>query len=497
MKKRLVLLIVRGCAGIKFAKLAQDFCRQVVRKNRSNASAFQGFFVPLGGKKTSQDVKFISAQLLICCICLFGFTACSSSDVDEFPEQALINEIEYLTADDVDTALVEAFTLFSAGYYEDAVTAFNNAKSHFDVPNIMLEIGLGKAYFYLADYERAKQAFEAALAIDPDRDDVLRYLGEVYLRTGDYANAAMMYLYIFRKNRDDDIIFGKLEQSLRRIQDYDGLLLIYEELIESADTDDEVTVNVAAGKLIEVALLRQDYDLIESLIERFNDFDIAPAMELGFEAYLLLLQDDIEAIEELLFDHANNEVINTPYSVYFGQFNEFGEYEGLGITIGSNRVYFGEFKSGDHNGVGKGFTASTRVWYGQVIQLTQNETRLIEADWKEGAPEGNVIIISEYFRYEGDALFHYWRGVKHITIVNGLAQGELWEEEHYENIGRQQRPVVTYIKHFMEDGRSVPFEVTTGRGLAVMAYKAWFENPQRRATSTREARCFCNFVIDW
>ena len=441
--------------------------------------------------------KRLVLLIVTCCICLFGFTACYSSDIDELPEQVLIIEIAYLTADDVDTALVEAFTLFSAGYYEDAVTAFNDAKSHFGVPNVILEIGLGKALFNMADYEGAKQAFEAARDIDPDREDVLHYLGEIYLRTGDYANAAKMYLYIFRKNHDNDIIFGKLEQSMRRIQDYDGLLLIYEELIESADTDDEVTVNVAAGKLIEAALLIQDYDLVESLIERFYDLDIAPAMKLGFEAYLILLQDDMEAIEELLFDHANHEVMNIPYSVYFGQFNEFGEYDGPGISIGSNRLYFGEFISGNQHGAGTGFTASTRVWEGHVMQMTQNETRLIEADWIYGAPEGNVIITREYFRYEGDALFHYWRGVKNITIVSGLAQGEVWEEEHYENIGRQQRPTVTYIKHFMEDGRSVPFEVTTGRGRVDMAYKAWFDNPERRATSTRETKCFCNFVIDW
>ena len=38
--------------------IAQDFCLQVVRQSRGNAIAFQGFAVPLGGKKTSKKWLF-------------------------------------------------------------------------------------------------------------------------------------------------------------------------------------------------------------------------------------------------------------------------------------------------------------------------------------------------------------------------------------------------------------------------------------------------------
>jgi hypothetical protein len=237
--------------------------------------------------------------------------------------------------------------------------------------------------------------------------------------------------------------------------------------------------------------------LIESLITRFKDFDTGPAMELGYKAYLLLMQGETDAVQELLFSQTNKNAMNIPYSIYFGQFNDYGEYEGSGILIGNNRLYFGGFRNNAPNGTGTGYNASAREWDGPVMRMTQNETRRIEADWRDGAPEGNILITDEYFRYEGDVLYHYWKGVMTITIVDGLAQGEVWNEEHYEDIGRGRRPTVTYIKHVMEDGRPVPFEVATGRGTVVTAYKAWFDDPEGNAVTTRETRCFCNFVINW
>jgi len=61
---RFAMKRLRSCAGIIFTKLTQDFCRQVVRKNRSDAFAKQGFFLLSGGKKTSQYVKRIPVRLL-------------------------------------------------------------------------------------------------------------------------------------------------------------------------------------------------------------------------------------------------------------------------------------------------------------------------------------------------------------------------------------------------------------------------------------------------
>jgi tetratricopeptide (TPR) repeat protein len=446
-------------------------------------------------------VKKLQVIISICCICLLCLSACSNSDEDITPKVNLSDDLEEVghvhIIDDADTELIDAYTYLTTGRLEEAVAAFTMAKSSSSTPNFMLEAGIGKVFFEMGDYISAQQAFEAAFAIDQNRDDVLYYLGEAYTRTDDYTNSTNVYLMLYERNPNDDIVFDKLQNSMRRNRDYNGLLLLYEKLIESADAEDEATVNTSAGKLIEAALLKQDHSLIKSLITRFQDIDAGPAMELGYSAYLLLMQGEAEAVQELLFDHANNKAMNIPYSIYFGHFNDYGEYEGSGILIGNDRLYFGGFSNNNPNGIGTGFNASTKEWDGHVMRMTQNETRRIEADWKDGAPEGNVLIIDEYFRYEGDVLYHYWKGVMTITIVDGLAQGEVWNEEHYEDVGRRQRPTVTYIKHVMEGGRSVPFEVATGRETVVTAYKAWFDNPEANARSTRETRCFCNFVINW
>jgi hypothetical protein len=55
---------LRSCSEVSCAKLPQDFCRQVAWQSRRNASAFQGFDTPHGGKKTRQDVQVTSEQLL-------------------------------------------------------------------------------------------------------------------------------------------------------------------------------------------------------------------------------------------------------------------------------------------------------------------------------------------------------------------------------------------------------------------------------------------------
>jgi tetratricopeptide (TPR) repeat protein len=456
-----------------------------------------------------KKIKRIMLVLAASCICLC-MAACSRSDNndnndnDTKIEEIIVYEVDELSAEDLDTALADAFTFLTAGRFEDAVTFFNDAKTRLDAPNIALEIGLGRASFMMEDYSGAQKAFEAALKIDPTREDIQRYLGEAFLLAGDYADSAIVFRNLFDRNPDDISNFSRLEQSLRSGKDYNGLILLYEERIESADEDDEgfdLLVNTIAVNLIEAAQLIQDYDLLNSLVDRFSDFYIGPAAELGLNALKLLNSGDIDDVRDLLFNQENAEILDIPNHIYFGSFNEYGEYEGEGFTIGASRIYFGEFAANKPNGTGTGYITNSGEWDNDGTMIRYVNTRIIEANWQDGFPGGNIIEVSENFSQTLEGVMqNYRKTTTTLTMVNGLAQGEHWQETEYRwynRAGRQQGRRVDFVKHVLEDGEPIPFEVTR-RGRTVMAYEAWYNNPDGNTTYVNENECaFCNFDVIW
>jgi tetratricopeptide (TPR) repeat protein len=88
----------------------------------------------------------------------------------------------------VDAAYVAAVSLINEGRYEPAISGLQNALWRAG-PHPDLITYLGFANRKLGHYDRAREWYEMALAIDPDHRGAIEYYGELKLETGDVAGA--------------------------------------------------------------------------------------------------------------------------------------------------------------------------------------------------------------------------------------------------------------------------------------------------------------------
>jgi len=369
-------------------------------------------------------------------------------------------------------------------------------------PNLAVEIGMGKAYFGAGDYSNAEKAFEAAYNIDSDRADIIHYLGEAQMQTGNYSAAVETFRLLVEKEPNNKTAWSKLEQSLRKNKDYMGLFRFFEDRIISA-AGNEIEEDYFSSKLIEAVQLTKDDDLIRSTFERFNDTPLGYALDVGYRAYTLFLSDDEESMKALLFDVDNIDALVESagrFGCYFGEDKEYGEPPGKGIMIfGSDnrnsvvQIYFGEFKNGEPNGTGIGYWGYVNEWDVDGKTRLQKSNTFLESDWKDGIPEGNVIKISDNITYVDGNLEYANKNIETGFYINRLAQGEVWTESHYNNPNNTYGSNVSYRKHFVVDGAPVPFEVRIG-GRTVMAYEAHYGNTKNQVNRVNEEACtWCSF----
>lgn len=428
---------------------------------------------------------------LLLCIAtlLLVFSACSNSTDD-----VKINETSLV--------LVEAFSSLTEGNFENAIAAFTVFKAQENTLNLAVEIGLGKAYFGTGNYASAEKAFELAHSIDPGKADVVHYLGEAQMQTGNYSAAVETFGLLLGIEPDNKNAMSKLEQSLRKNKDYMGLYQFFEDRISSV-VDNETEKDYYSSKLIDAVKLTKDDDLIRSTFERFNDAPIGHALDIGYRAYALFLSGDEESMKMLLFDIDGIEALIESagrFGCYFGEYNDYGDYHGKGIIIfgSENRnaicqIYFGEFVNGEPNGTGLGYSGYINEWEDNGKTRLQKSRNFYEGEWKNGIPEGNLAITNEYTTYSEGVLEYTGKNIATAFYANRLAQGEVWTEYHHSNPNDTYGPSVSYTKHFVVDGKPVPFEVTVD-GRTVMAYEAHYGETKDRANWANEEECsWCNF----
>jgi len=463
--------------------------------------------------------KILIVAVALLALLIAGLFACStdadnnSNDdkaavTDEGVSDDFADENEELTelpaSGEENALLVAAFTYLTAGQFTEAINSFSLAKTQIDSPNIFLEIGLGRAYFGNEDYTGAQEAFGAAVKIDPGRTDIQRYLGESELLAGSYGQSAETFRLLLQKEPDDKTLFGKLELSLRRNKDYEELFLLFEERLEALENDDENgadvdgganesdAVDYYAGKLLETAVLLEDDDLIASVIDRFSENEEKSVMRLAYDAYQLLLSGEEDAAKELLFDLENIEaLVSWSGSIYLGDYNDYGEYEGTGFSIKNGTVHFGEFKSGNPNGPGTEFFGQIYEWEDGGNAMLQRAGYFIESDWVLGIPDGDVVETIDWVTFSGSTRQNSGKVITTAFYSNGMAQGEVWREERQTYRGRNY---VYYTKHVVEDGFPVPFEVTVNR-RTVTVYEAQGTS-KNSFRWTRENECNCIFIYD-
>ena len=410
---------------------------------------------------------------------LLTLSACSQS-VSSVSEQSAL--------------LVDAYAKLTDGQFEEAIGIFSAYKQQFSKPDIAVEIGIGKAYFGVGDYANAEEAFATACGIDPDRADLIHYLGEAQMNTGDYEAAAETFQKLIDLEPANQSAIGKLEQSLRKDRDYFGLYKYYEDRINSAD--DKTKLDYYSIRLVEAAQLANDDDLVVAAIERLKDEKQYYALSTAIKAYRLLEAGDEEAAKNLLFDVDNIDALMESAGKNSICFVDTGntEYEskGRGVLIsGSGNiafcpVYIGEISDNKPHGAGVGYEGYINEWENDGRQYTGKTNTYFNTDWKEGVPEGPFTRTYEYSTYQAGKLQYSEKTIFTATYINKLAQGEVWTEYHFQY--STSHTETTFTKHFAKDGLPVPFEVNRN-GRTVMAYEAHYENSKNNTPTVNTEPC--------
>jgi len=433
---------------------------------------------------------------IILLLCVTVFLICLSACSKPAPEVE-INEASMI--------LIDAFANLTEGNYAEALSAFSGCEDNLESQKLVIEIGKGKAYFGIGDYQSAEDAFKIACGIDQDRIDLMQYLGEAQMQAGNYSAAVETFERLLEREHDNITALNKLEQSLRKSNDFNGLYKFFEARMTAISDGDMYEQNYYSGKLLEAARLTKDEGLILSTIDRLKDTPQGYAIKMGYEAYKLFSSGDEDGAKALLF---NAETINSliesagKTGCYFGEISDSGNYQGRGLIIfGSDnrssnyQIYMGEFADDKPNGAGTGYQGYASEYDDNDGKpMLQYGNNCVEADWTNGTPAGYVIKTNEYKTYSEGVFQWSNKNIETAVYTDGLAQGEVWSEHYYDNPNYEYGTSTSFTKHMVVDGIPVPFEVTV-YGETFMAYEAYYGDSKTNAPQyAQEEPCaYCDF----
>lgn len=436
--------------------------------------------------------KLYSCFLFILCLLLFllALSSCSKP-TDSISDSSIL--------------LMEAYVSLTDGKFEEAIDEFSAYKEKFKSPNLTLEIGMGKAYFGIGDYGNAEIAFERAYKIDATRSDVIHYLGEAQMQTENYKASVETFKKLLEKEPDNQTALSKLERSLIKNKDYYELYKFYEDRIKSIN--DKTKLDYYSYRLIEAAQMTNDDSLLLSAIEKYKDTEQFYAMDVAYKAYKLIISGDEEAAKTLLFDiEIINDLMDSTGQNSFcfvNVDNPTNNYQGRGLMMmGSGnstacKIYVGEFFENKPQGEGIGYSGYISEWESEGKKYLQKSNTYIDAEWKEGHTEGFVTRTDEYTTYQEGNLQYSNKEIVTANYENGLAQGEVWTESHYQNYeSGSNYSGVSFIKHFAVDGIPVPFEVIE-YGRRIMAYEAYYGDSKNNSpyADTEDCSRWCQFIL--
>ncbi|HUX21497.1 MAG TPA: tetratricopeptide repeat protein [Spirochaetia bacterium] len=108
--------------------------------------------------------------------------------------QTTLDEIQQMPKN-MDSYSVLGWSLLKLGRYQEAVDYAKRALAISRYDNRIVEI-LGEAYYFLGDNAQAIKYFEEYTVLAPTGeriDDVYYYMGEIYIRMGDYNHADIAF----------------------------------------------------------------------------------------------------------------------------------------------------------------------------------------------------------------------------------------------------------------------------------------------------------------
>ena len=139
----------------------------------------------------------------------------------------------------------------------------------------------GKFYYYLGQYEDARNSFEKASS-DIDTEEMILFLGKTYEALGDVNYAASLYSGFLDKHEDAAAVFNQLGLCYLKSGDYNGALSAFEKGIAIEGND-----------ILQIL----KYNEIVAY-EYLTDFKKATVL---MEAYLKVYPDDAKPLREYEF----------------------------------------------------------------------------------------------------------------------------------------------------------------------------------------------------
>lgn len=167
------------------------------------------------------------------------------------------------------------------GYTEEG-KAYLNAllKDHI---KDMSDYEKGKAYFYLGDYENARNHFEEAKSSDKKRDaTIILFLGRSYEELGDSEYAAGLYSAYLAENDPDARLYNQLGLCRLKGEDYQAALDAF--LAGLAIENNSVMQSLSYNQIV--------------AYEHLGDFETAKSL---MQQYLEAYPDDEDAKREYIF----------------------------------------------------------------------------------------------------------------------------------------------------------------------------------------------------
>jgi hypothetical protein len=111
--------------------------------------------------------------------------------------------------------VTQGFAALSAQDYTAALDLFDRALQT-DATSARAQLGLGEAYYYLANYRAAIPPLRLAAQLNPSLDEAHAYLGFAYEDSQDAVRARAEYEEYLRVTPVDSPLRGQVEQRLRR-----------------------------------------------------------------------------------------------------------------------------------------------------------------------------------------------------------------------------------------------------------------------------------------
>jgi tetratricopeptide (TPR) repeat protein len=288
----------------------------------------------------------------------------------------LLKRASQLNPQDEAALSVQARILLDNGEIAKAVTALERAVE-IDPHSASLQCELGRAFLLSDDPDdvvRAREAYDAALRLDPRSTLALAGKGDVLRKEKDFAQALDLYRRVLRREPDNEGVF-------RAMVDVQVAQDRIDEALEDLDEEIERRPKAAWPQWYKGRVLRYRKDLNGAALAFGRAFELLPdnPTVVGDLADTLRRMDDVALYEKAgeVYDHLLQLLPESPYALagkalYLSDIASFQEASDLvdrAIKITPEEAWFWSHRGWCLENLGPTFMAQAREAYERALSM--------------------------------------------------------------------------------------------------------------------------------